>query len=400
MNKNYDVIIVGAGPSGSIAGYELSKRGAKVLIIEKDKFPRYKTCGGTIQHKTLKYIPFDISKVIENTIYGVSFSHKFQNSFSRKYEKPLMYCISRENFDTYLLNKAKNQGAEVIEGQKVVNVKLLEDNVLVRTEDQEFNSKYVIGADGAYSIVAKSLNFVQVEQKSLGIESEIIINENITYNRKDYVKIDWGTLPSGYAWLFPKLNNLSVGVGGPIIIGSKLKSYFKKFLNYLNISEEQVKSLKAHILPTRTKKIKIYIDRALLVGDAAGLIDAFTGEGISLAIRSGQLAAKVLFDCLGKKTVNLSEYQRIIDAEIISELFSANLWQHIFNCFPNRFHNSMKTNDRLWSAFCRIVRGEKTFLSIKNELGPFKFLWYPIERITRYAEYKKLLSFRDKLEEM
>ncbi|MDI6734737.1 MAG: geranylgeranyl reductase family protein [bacterium] len=393
MQKQYDVIIVGSGPAGAIAAYELAKRGVKPLILEKETLPRYKTCGGSIQFKVTKYLPFDISSVVEDVIYGVIFSHQFQDEFNRKSDEPLMYCVMRDRFDSFLVNKAIEQGAILIDGQRVTEIQISKEQVIVTTIDYELSCQVIIGADGANSIVAKSLNLMQGVPRSLGIQSEITVDEKILFDQKGYARLDWGTLPSGYAWLFPKAKQFSVGVGGPIIIGRELKSYYSRFREYLNLLNSKTNSFRGHLLPFRPPKMSICKERGLLVGDAAGLIDAFTGEGIFQAIISSQMAASVVYDYLNKKSDNLSKYEELIDIQLMPELLSARLCLHLFNCFSRRFHIYMKTHERPWNAFCRILRGEKTFRSIKNELGPFQFLWDPIDKITTMIENQRLSTF-------
>lgn len=393
MQKQYDVIIVGSGPAGAIAAYELAKKGVKVLILEKDTLPRYKACGGAIQFKVTKYLPFDISSVVEDIIYGVTFSHQFQDEFCRRSDKPLMYCVMRDRFDSFLVNKAIEQGAILIDGQRVTGVQILKEQVIVITKDYELCCQVVIGADGVNSIVAKSLNLMQGVPKSLGVQSEIIVDGKILSGQRGYVRLDWGTLPSGYAWLFPKAKQFSVGVGGPITINRKLKPYFNKFKEYLGLLNSKTNSFRGHLLPFRPPKTSICKKRGVLVGDAAGLVDAFTGEGIFQAIISSQIATSVIYDYLNKKSGDLSKYEELIDAQLMPELLSARLFLHLFNCFPRKFHMYMKTHDLPWNVFCKILRGEKSFNDIKNKLGPFQFLWNPIDKITTAIEKHRLTTF-------
>jgi len=393
MQKQYDVIIVGSGPAGAIAAYELVKRGVKCLILEKDVLPRYKVCGGGIPFKVTKYLPFDISSVVEDIIYGVTFSHQFQDEFCKRSDKPLLYCVMRDRFDSFLVNEAIKQGAILMDGQRVTGVQILEKQVLVTTIDYELSCQVVIGADGANSIVAKSLNLIQESSKSLGIQSEIIVDEKILSTQRGYIRLDWGTLPSGYAWLFPKAKQFSVGVVGPTIIGRALKSYLNKFKEYLGLLNSKTNLFRGHLLPFRLPKTNICKKKGLLVGDAAGLVDAFTGEGIFQAVRSSQIAASVVYDYLNKKSDDLSRYEELIDVQLMQELLSARLFLHLFNFFPGRFHMYMKNHDRLWNTFCRILRGEKSFTSIKKELGPFQFLWNPIDKITTAIEKRRLTTF-------
>jgi flavin-dependent dehydrogenase len=119
MDKKYDVIISGAGPSGSLLGYLLSLNNIQTLILEKKFFPRYKICGGGIQHRTRNLLPYDIGKVIENTIYGIYFSKKNENIILKKHDLPIMYTVDRGNFDWFLSREAKKKGCTIFLAKKL-----------------------------------------------------------------------------------------------------------------------------------------------------------------------------------------------------------------------------------------------------------------------------------------
>ena len=101
MESRYDVIISGAGPSGSLLGYFLSREGINTLIIEKQEFPRYKICAGGIQHRTLELIPFDITKILHKSLHGILFTYRGRDDFKRKYENPIIHTVDRREFDSF-----------------------------------------------------------------------------------------------------------------------------------------------------------------------------------------------------------------------------------------------------------------------------------------------------------
>ena len=123
MARNYyDVIIVGAGPSGATLAYELAKRGIGVIVLEKEIFPRYKCCAGGITHKVLNLLDFDISEAIEETIYDIRFLYKLEKSYLGHYDKPLLYTVTRDAFDNLLVERAQQYGARFLDKQKVINI--------------------------------------------------------------------------------------------------------------------------------------------------------------------------------------------------------------------------------------------------------------------------------------
>ncbi len=116
MNWDYDVIVVGAGPGGSTAARFCAQAGLKTLLIEKERLPRYKPCGGCLSPKTVHLLSFDLSPVLENTIYGVKFSYCFEDSFSIQSTQPMAFLVMRDGFDQFLVKKALEQGTEVLDG--------------------------------------------------------------------------------------------------------------------------------------------------------------------------------------------------------------------------------------------------------------------------------------------
>src|SRR5450830_1127232 len=151
MKKIYDVIISGAGPSGSLLGYFLSKKNINTLILEKEKFPRYKVCAGGIQWKALQLLPFDITEVIEKKIYGIYFSRKLKDIFYKKYPEPLIYTLDRIKLDDFMSKKALSSGCSINFNEKVRDFEINNDEVKVHTEKNVYFSKILVGADGAGS---------------------------------------------------------------------------------------------------------------------------------------------------------------------------------------------------------------------------------------------------------
>ena len=229
-----DVIIAGAGPTGSIAAYELARLGIHVLIMEKTTFPRYKVCGGGLTHKIIEEIPFDISEIIETIIHTIRFSSNFKNVFSRTSPEPLMYCTMRSKLDHFLLEKAIRAGANVLFMQQVTGIKNEQESVCIFTKEKFFRSRVVIGADGPASIIARSLGLRQHIEQGLGWEAEISTDPDILRMYSDTVFLDWGTFPGGYGWMFPKNDHFSIGVGGPAILSKQMIPYYRKFLEYLD----------------------------------------------------------------------------------------------------------------------------------------------------------------------
>ena len=367
-SKIYDVAIVGAGPAGSSLAYWLTQKGFNVVIIDKDFFPRKKVCAGGLTAKITKILPFDIDSVIENKIYQVSLTHKLKSEFTKRYDKTLIYAVNRARFDDFLVKQAKNIGANFLENEKAKKLKLGKDISIILTTNKTIKAKVIVGADGADSFVAKSIGLKPFDYLRIGIQAELPIKKYIA-NYEDRISLDWGTIHYGYAWVFPKGDLLSVGVGGPINLGQQLKDYLSRFLKNRDLKTGNVK-LTGHLIPHRISKNPISLDRVLLVGDAAGLVDFWTGEGIFYAIRSSQIAVKSIKDFFDRDKKNLMDYEMNINRILLPELKASYFFSRLFNHFSPCMSGLIKNFDYPADIFFRTMRGDRTFLEIKKRLRP------------------------------
>jgi len=400
-----DVIIVGAGPAGSLAAYELATKGVRVLILEKSQFPRYKICGGGVTHKTLSEIPFDIKPVIESTIHSIHFSHLFNEAFTCTSADPIMYCTMRSDLDAFLLDQAIKAGANVQMNEHVWEIKENDDEIVVSTMKRDFRSKLLIGAEGASSIVARTFKLWDHISSGLAWEAEISTDPALVSVFSETVFLDWGTFPGGYGWAFPKKDHFSIGVGGPATLSHLMMPYYDKFIDHFmkslktvgdagkqnkpGLPEYQTISLKSWPIPVRTSKSSFHHGSVLITGDAAGLTDPLTGEGIYYAIRSGKLAAKSCHDFLSGKPDAMALYSDRVNDELMSELLEANKIKNLFNVFPKRIHHFVKDSDRAWSAFVKILRGERWYADVRNGFGKMKPFWNIICAVSGWNEKGK-----------
>jgi geranylgeranyl reductase family protein len=372
LKKNYDVIVAGAGPAGATLAYELAKRGTDVLLVEKERLPRYKCCAGGVTGKATRLLNFDISEAAEDVIHQVSFTFNLSSPYRGQHGQPLMYTVMRDVFDHLLVKRAQQVGAVLMDGQKVTKVQLNGDWIEVSTADNIFRSQLVVGADGAYSIVARELGMGRSTEYLVGLESEIVVPEKELAKWKSRAQVDLACIPGGYGWVFPKRNHLSVGVGCHTSKARDLHLHHQKFLDSLEIGNYAIGRSGSHLIPTRTKGKLIWQDKALLVGDAAGLADPLTGEGIYNAIQSAQFAAPVIEGSLVSGEVGLQDYQQIIEREIMSELRVARTLSKFFVRFPRLAFGMFDQNDEVWEAISGLMLGETSYADIKGRVGGFK----------------------------
>ncbi len=372
MKQSHDVIVVGAGPAGATLAYELAKRGIGVLVLEKGKLPRYKCCAGGVTSKAAKLLDFDISEVAEDVIYEVSFTFNLDSPYLGQHSQPLIYTVMRDVFDYFLVTRAQQLGAVLIDGQKVTQIQVSADWVEISTADNIFRSRLVVGADGAYSVVARELGMGRSMEYVAGIESEVVVPEEEMAKWKSRVQIDLGCIPGGYAWVFPKRNHLSIGAGCLASKARHLDRHHQKFLNSLSIGSYTIARSSSHLIPTCTKGRLVWQDKALLLGDAAGFTDPLTGEGIYNAIQSAQLAAPVIENSLLMGKIGLQDYQQIVERKIMSELRIARTLSKNFVRFPRLAFGMFNQSDGAWRAICNLMLGEIDYTAIKGRAGGFK----------------------------
>jgi len=372
LKQSYDVIVVGAGPAGATLAYELAKKGVEVLLLEKEKLPRYKCCAGGLTSKTVKLLDFDISEVVEDVVYKVSFTFNLGSPYLGQHSQPLIYTVMRDAFDFFLVQKAQKLGAAFMDGQKITRVQVSGDWVEISAADNTFRSRLVVGADGAYSVVARELGMGRSTEYLGGIGSEIVVPEAELAKWKSRVQIDLGCIPGGYAWVFPKRNHLSIGVGCQASKARDLHAHHQKFLNSLSIGNYTITKSSSHLIPTCTKGRLVWQDKALLLGDAAGLADPLTGEGIYNAILSAQLAAPVIENSLAHGKVKLEDYQEAVDEKIMPELRTARVLSKFFVRFPHLAFGMFNQSEGVWRAVCNLMFGEIDYAAIKGRVGGFK----------------------------
>jgi geranylgeranyl reductase family protein len=315
--EKYDVIIIGAGPAGSCAAYVLARSKINVLVIDKSLFPRYKPCAGGLTVKTFKSFDFPISTEVKYSTNTVVASYKNKIFHDISGDHTLTKMVERTEFDNFLIKKAVDSGATFLDGMKVTEVIRENGEFIVKTEKQLFRSNYLIGADGTNSIVNRTFNIVEKDLYGFAIEVNCPLSkENIG---KFDMTFDFGTVPNGYLWIFPKDEYVCVGA---YTTNSKMKNIQEYLLDYIEklglIPESE--EIKGHIIPYYGINYKQPNFPCVLVGDAAGFGEYWTGEGIYYAVKSGIIAAEVISSSIKSGVFDHKALQRRYQRELIRGL--------------------------------------------------------------------------------
>ena len=318
----YDVAIIGSGPSGASAAFRLGQLGLKCVIIEKEKLPRYKTCGGGFVFRGRKNMPFDISDVVEREFDSVDIYFDSQKLFFKTHrKKPIVTMIMRDAFDNLIVREAQKSGVFLLQGEALTDIQLGEIAQL-QTSNQLIQSRFVIAADGALSPTAKLAGWPETRMMCPALEYELEVSDEDFERLATSARFDIDAVPMGYGWCFPKKNHLSIGVGNFMKKNGKvnLKKHYQSYLKSINIKEIKKSSAHGFIIPVSPRRDGFVKQNIFLIGDAAGFADPLTAEGISNSIYSGILAAEAIVSSEMNLKTAANNYNQFLNSKLLPEL--------------------------------------------------------------------------------
>ena len=292
----FDVAVIGGGPAGSAAAMALAEKGARVALFEKERLPRYKTCGGGITRRALDLLPGGAAAVVERTCRRVRLDLcPGRLSFNLLREKPFLGMVMRDRFDMAMIEAARGAGVRIHEGCRVTGLRPRQGGVTVETGHGEVLCRFVVAADGAMGRTAAMAGWRRRCLLAPAMEAELEPGPGTLGAADGIARFDFGAAPGGYAWIFPKRDILSVGLGvfhrdGAFLLPERLKAYLVR----CGLGECRTIRWRGGAIPVSPRPGGFVKGRVLLAGDAAGLADPLTGEGIYGALQSGRLAAEAL----------------------------------------------------------------------------------------------------------
>lgn len=359
MQKQFDVVVVGGGLAGACTAYRLAIKGYRVCLLEKNKLPRYKPCGGGMIARTLADIPINIDSVVQESFQTVQMNLlDTKHSFSTSRPRPLIHMVQRDELDFHIIRAATSCGTEVIDQCPAVRFEQSQDEIRIFSAENTLRTQYLVLADGACGTLSRSRTKQQSIHSVPAIEWEL--KATIPQDLQLIPRFDFGIIPGGYAWLFPKRSHLSMGL---LTITPKklpMKRFFEVYCKQLGLTEIQISRCTGHLIPYGQPVLPS--NRILPIGDAAGLADPLTFEGMSFAAQSARFAAECIaanFQDPKGVSCNLSkQYQDVFFPEIrAGKMLSTLIYR------SDRLRNWLlsRYGQKLCEAMVDVMTGKRTY---------------------------------------
>ena len=364
---DFDGVVIGAGPAGASAARVAAAAGARVCLLERAQLPRYKTCGGGLVGVSLDHIRaagLDVATLARAEVDALTMTldGRFQVTRHRRDGAPILAMVMRPELDAALVDAARAAGAEVRTSTVVTGVR--DDGgpggaVVEVRGGPDLRAGVVVGADGTSSRAASFVG-VSCDQVDVGLEGEFRAPAGLAAQWERRMLLDWGPVPGSYGWLFPKGDVLTVGVIGARAEGAAMRAYYENFVARLGLSDLPRLHDSGHLTRVRAEGSPVRRGRVLVAGDAAGLLDPWTREGISFALRSGRLAGAAAAAAAGGDPTALDGYPTRVDAVFGSELAAGRVLLRLYRRRPELMHGLMSAGPGAFGLFTRIIDGRST----------------------------------------
>jgi len=402
MITNYDVVIVGAGPAGTSCAINLASSNLNILIIDKSVFPRDKICGGGLSERSINVL----KRMPDNLFNKLLFLNDIIISKGARFISPnMMYydiipdnnqingiVCNRKTFDNFLLENAIKYNNISYLNIKLKDINFNKNYFELHFEDNLIKTRFLVGADGANSLVSRKLTKNNKIKKNKIVAIRAIFENIKGFDDKNLIELNFlKEIIPGYFWIFPMgKNKFNVGIGSAKILLKRKKIVLKKLLfeiisNNKSINNrfeasKQLSRVEADILPAGGFGNKISGDSFILIGDAASLVDPFTGEGIGNALLSGEKAASTISKCFESGNFSekyISKNYNIVIRKKLSFEFFIHRWLLKFTCnykVVNFFMNKANNSDFFRKSIARMTEHSKHKILLLNPLFFIKLI--------------------------
>jgi len=373
--ERFDAIVVGAGPAGSTTAYRLASAGARVLLLDRARFPRDKPCGGGLTGRAVRLLPFTVDPVVEERANRVELGLGYRRRFERASAQPLVVLTQRSRLDAFLAERASAAGADFRDGVSASDLAADDSGVRLRLEGRLVGAAALVGADGANGPVARAFRL------GGGIVHGVALEGNLPYGAASRERfggrlvLQFGVVPGGYSWIFPKGDHVNVGVGGWKAEGPRLRAHLERLCAAYDLPPERTESVRGWRLPMRTRTTRIAAGRVALVGDAAGLVDPFSGDGMYEAFLSSQFCSDAVLALLAGSSGTLEPYAERLNASLASLSSASWRLKYAHDRSPALAFTLVRT-PVVWPVIEAVVRGDLASPSAARGVarGPLRLL--------------------------
>ena len=363
-----------------MAAHTAAALGKRVVILERFRIPRYKTCAGGLIGASLKALPEGFTPPVKATATTFTFDMRGHRGKTKAAEVPLITMVSRAEFDARLVDAAVAAGATIYDDTVVTRLTADDDTMRISTRNRgDLSARVVVGADGSAGRTAAYVGVV-AEQVYLGLELELVTPHDQAAEWANRVLVDWGTIPGGYAWVFPKGDTLSVGVVAERGNPEQTRAYLNDFLARRHLDRQEIVVNSGHLARCRTQDSPLYRGRVLVAGDAAGLLEPWTREGISFALRSGTMAGRAAAKAAeGTSAADvataMAAYAEEVTATLVPEMQAGRLFLQAFTRHPHLFYASIVLFSWTWDFVVNSISGNLSFAEVTK--------WRPVRLLLR-----------------
>jgi geranylgeranyl reductase family protein len=357
---SFDVAVVGAGPAGSTAALFLARAGRRVALIERETLPRYKTCGGGVVGRAFGILPSDLRIPIEHECFAAE-ANFLQSGMTFRVEReaPIVSMTMRADLDKTLADAAVAAGAELLSPCEVIGLAQDGRGVDLEIAGEKIRSSWLIGADGVLSTIARKAGWKHAPRAIPALEAEVRVPPEVHARFAGVARFDFEAMEAGYGWVFPKREHLSCGiltmergVGG-------LHRELDRYLERVGVAPRTSEERSGYVIPVKPRR-SFARGRVLLVGDAAGLADPLTGEGISIGMSSGKLAAEALVEGSGA-----AGYVRALRRELLPELRVARVLAWVTYRQTKLARSLLRRRGKVFTErLTDVFLGERTYASL------------------------------------
>ncbi len=363
------VAVIGGGPAGAFAAERLANAGLRTIIVD-EKLAWEKPCGGGLTYKAYQQYPFLLDNdTPKRLIYDTFLSAPKAGRARLKLRQPLL-IYSRFDLNNMLLKRAENAGAQ-LEKTRVLTVDRAGRGWKLKTRDGTIEADYCVVATGARNPLRN------VGTEWTPADTMYALGYYIPA-RQEHIDIQFLPHLEGYIWVFPRCGHLSAGICGRGFSAQNLRARLESYLDEKGISWRDAQFY-AHVLPSLSpphwRNNRVAGDGWLAVGDAGGLVDPITGEGLYYAMRSADLASRVVLDDLSAPLEKASAYRALLHRDFGHDLEFGSvlakrlfLGRFLFSSVPARMVQFIRRSPRFHDLVEEIFSGSQNYVSLRNRL--------------------------------